>query len=76
MRFDGPPAAHGGVREVDTTIDFHLQDEDENSVGALNDGLQDSHADNIPGPSGIHGGQSRFASSEGIVEVERETTAM
>ena len=75
MRFDGPPAAHGGVREVDTTIDFHLQDEDEIPVGALNDGLQNSHADNILGSSSIHDGGSRFASSEGIIEVERETIA-
>ncbi|KAI5822769.1 hypothetical protein K523DRAFT_152312 [Schizophyllum commune Tattone D] len=74
MRFGSPPAAHEGAREANTTIDFHL--EDEAPVGALNEGSHDSHADNIPGPSSIHGGQSRFASSEGIVEVERETTVM
>ncbi|KAI4518526.1 hypothetical protein K525DRAFT_288316 [Schizophyllum commune Loenen D] len=74
MRFAGSPAAHEGARETNMTVDFHLQDE--NSVGALNNGPQDSHADNIPGPSGVHGGEYRFSSSEGIVEVERETTAM
>ncbi|KAL1661353.1 hypothetical protein GGF50DRAFT_61280 [Schizophyllum commune] len=73
MRFAVSPPAHEGAREANTTVDFHL--EDENSVGALNHGLQDSHADNLPGPSGIHGGESRLASSEGIIEVERETTA-
>ena len=78
MRFDGPPAAHGGAREANTTIDFHLQDEDEIPVGALNDGLQDLdlRADNLAGPSGTRSGESRVASSEGIIEVERETTAM
>ncbi|KAL1691849.1 hypothetical protein GGG16DRAFT_52718 [Schizophyllum commune] len=74
MRFGDPPAAHEGAREANTTVDFHL--EDEASVGALNEGSQDSHADNIPGPSGIHGGETPFASSEGIIEVGRETTTM
>ncbi|KAL1710227.1 hypothetical protein EV121DRAFT_275778 [Schizophyllum commune] len=77
MRFAGSPVAHEGAREADTTIDFHLQDEDENSVSALNDGPQDldSRVDNLAGASGIHDGQSRVASSEGIIEVERETIA-
>ena len=76
MRFAGSPAAHRGACEADTTIDFHL--EDENSVGALNDGLQDldSRADNLAGPSGTRSGESRVASSEGIIEVGRETTAL
>ncbi|KAL1719770.1 hypothetical protein EV715DRAFT_289915 [Schizophyllum commune] len=76
MRFGDPPAAHERVREADTTIDFHL--EDENSVGALNDGLQDldSRADNFAGPSGTRSGESRVASNEGIIEVGRETTVM
>ncbi|KAL1756689.1 hypothetical protein FB107DRAFT_210781 [Schizophyllum commune] len=76
MRFGDPPAAHGGARDADTTVDFHL--EDENSAGALNDGLQDldSHADNLAGPSGTRSGESRVASSEGIIEVGRETPAM
>ena len=75
MRFGDPPAAHERVREADTTIDFHL--EDENSVGALNDGLQDldSRADNLAGPSGTRNSECRFSSSEGIIEVERGTIA-
>ncbi|KAL1729550.1 hypothetical protein EV714DRAFT_212693 [Schizophyllum commune] len=76
MRFDGPPAAHEGAFEANATVDFHFHLEDENSVGALNDGPQDSHADNLPGPSGAHSDGSRFASSGSIIEVERETTTM
>ena len=74
MRFDGPPAAHEVARNSDTTVDFHL----DNSTGALNDGLQDLdlRADNLAGPSGTRSGESRVASSEGIIEVERETTTM
>ncbi|KAL1719772.1 hypothetical protein EV715DRAFT_198445 [Schizophyllum commune] len=76
MRFGDPPLAHEGAREVNTTIDFHLQDEDENSVSALNDGIQDSHVNNLAGPSGTRSGESRFASSEGVIEVGRATTTM
>ncbi|KAI5822767.1 hypothetical protein K523DRAFT_287655 [Schizophyllum commune Tattone D] len=74
MRFGDPPAAHEGARDADTTVDFHLED----PAGALNDGPQDlcSPTDNLAGPSGTRSGESRFASSEGIIEVERETTAM
>ena len=74
MRFAGSPAAHGGARDADTTIDLHLED----SAGALDGGPQDldSHVDNLAGPSGTRSGESRVASSEGIIEVGRETTTM
>ncbi|KAI5822227.1 hypothetical protein K523DRAFT_410084, partial [Schizophyllum commune Tattone D] len=74
MHFAGSPAEHEGEREADTTVDFHLED----PAGALNDGPQDlcSHAHNLAGPAGTRSGESRVASSEGIIEVERETTAM
>uniref|UniRef100_D8QA33 Uncharacterized protein n=1 Tax=Schizophyllum commune (strain H4-8 / FGSC 9210) TaxID=578458 RepID=D8QA33_SCHCM len=72
MRFADPPAAHEGAREADTTTSF--QPEDANV--ALDGVSQGSHADGVPGPSGTRSDDSRFASSEGIIEVERETTAI
>ena len=73
MRFAGSPAAHGGARDADTTVDFHLED----SAGALDGGPQDlnSRADNLAGPSGTRNSECRFSSSEGIIEVERGTIA-
>ncbi|KAI5825929.1 hypothetical protein K523DRAFT_419636 [Schizophyllum commune Tattone D] len=75
MRFGDPPAAHPGARVANManmTLDFHLED----SVGALDSVAQDSRTDKLPGPSGTHRGESIPASSAGIVEVERESTAI
>lgn len=75
MRFGDPPAAHPGARVANManmTLDFHLED----SIGALDSVAQNSRTDKLPGPSGTHRGESIPASSAGIVEVERESTAI
>ncbi|KAL1729555.1 hypothetical protein EV714DRAFT_212794 [Schizophyllum commune] len=74
MRFGDPPAAPQGARAANTTSDFHLND----SVGALYSVSQDSRMDNHPlaGSTGTRHSESIPASSEGIIEVDRESTAM
>ncbi|KAL1710221.1 hypothetical protein EV121DRAFT_285892 [Schizophyllum commune] len=75
MRFGDPPATHPGARVANManmTLDFQLDD----SVGALDSVAQDSRTDDLAGPSGTHRGESIPASSAGIDEVERESTAM
>uniref|UniRef100_D8QA36 Uncharacterized protein n=1 Tax=Schizophyllum commune (strain H4-8 / FGSC 9210) TaxID=578458 RepID=D8QA36_SCHCM len=74
MHFADPPAAHEAAREADTTTSS--QPEDSNIRIALDGGFQNSRAHRLPGPAGTRSDESRFASSEGIIEVERETTTM
>ncbi|KAL1678293.1 hypothetical protein EV122DRAFT_212329 [Schizophyllum commune] len=70
MRFGSPPGAHEDSCDVDMSLDFQLDD----SVGALDSVAQDSRTAELAGPSGTHRGESILASSEGIIEVDRQST--
>ena len=72
MRFADPPGAHEGAREADTTT----SSQPDNPHICLDGASQNQHADRVPGPSDTPSDDSRSASSEGIIEVERETTTM
>ncbi|KAI5890157.1 uncharacterized protein SCHCODRAFT_02631019 [Schizophyllum commune H4-8] len=77
MRFADPPAAHEGAREADTMTSSQPEDSNVALYGG-SEPEEEMHVDRVPGPSGTgtRSDESRFASSEGIIEVQRETTTM